>query len=61
MMSHWIATIVLLLIVVGGMALAWPLRKKPGRFGADVHGPGSAIDDGHHGHSHGDGISSADY
>jgi hypothetical protein len=60
--SHWIATIVLLSIVGGGMALAWPLRKKRGaRFGADVNGPGHAIDEGHHGHAHGDGFSSTDY
>jgi hypothetical protein len=44
------------------MALAWPLRKKRGaRFGADVNGPGHAIDEGHHGHAHGDGFSSTDY
>jgi hypothetical protein len=28
MISHWITVIVLLLIVAGGMALAWPHRKK---------------------------------
>jgi hypothetical protein len=59
--SHWIATIVLLLIVAGGMALAWPLRKKGKPSGADVDGPGPSIDGGHHGHAHGDGISSTDY
>jgi len=62
MISHWIATIALLLIVAAGMALAWPLRKKRGgAFHADVDGPGDAIDGGHHGHDHGDGFSSADY
>lgn len=45
MMSHWIAVIVLLLIVAGGMALAWPLRKssRASFGGADIDGPGSAI------------------
>jgi hypothetical protein len=61
MISHWVATIVLLLIVGGGMALAWPLRKKGNAgFGPDVNGPGTAIDDGHHHHSYGDGFSAQD-
>jgi hypothetical protein len=61
MISHWIATIALLVIVAGGMALAWPLRKKPGGLRADGNCPDHAIDEGHHGHAHGDGFSSADY
>jgi hypothetical protein len=61
MISHWIAVIVLLLIVAGGMALAWPHRKKPrAGFGTDVNGPGSAINGGDHHHSSGDGFSAHD-
>jgi hypothetical protein len=60
MISHWIAVIVLLLIVMGGMALAWSLRKKRSGFGADADGPGAAINDGDHHHSSGDGFSAHD-
>jgi hypothetical protein len=59
--SHWVAVIVLLLVVAGGMALAWPHRKKPGAgSGFDIDGPGSAIEgEGSH-HSSGDGFSAHD-
>jgi hypothetical protein len=61
MISHWIAVIVLLLIVAGGMALAWPHRKKTrASFGVDVGGPGAAIDGGDHHHASGDGFSAHD-
>ena len=61
MISHWIAVIVLFLVVAGGMALAWPHRKESrGGFGADVDGPGAAINSGDHHHSSGDGFSAHD-
>jgi hypothetical protein len=60
MISHWIAVIVLFLVIAGGMALAWPLRKKRSGFGADVDGPGQSIDGGGHDHSGGDGFSAHD-
>ena len=62
MIFHSIAVVVLLLVVAGGMALAWPLRKKARvGFGADVKGPDSAIDGGdYHHHSGGDGLSAHD-
>ncbi len=61
MISQWIAVIALLLVVAGGMALAWPQRKRPGAgLGADVDGPGSAINGGDHHHSGGDGFSPHD-
>jgi hypothetical protein len=60
MISHWIAVIVLVLIVAGGMALAWPHRKNPKTgLGADVNGPGSEISSGDHHHG-GDGFSAHD-
>jgi hypothetical protein len=61
MISHWIAVIVLLLIVAGGMALVWPHRKNLKRSlgHIDINGPGSAIGgDHHHHHSSGDGFHS---
>jgi hypothetical protein len=61
MISHWITVIVLLLIVAGGMALAWPHRKKAkASFGFDVSGPGPAINGDDHHHSSGDGFSAHD-
>ena len=62
--SHWIAVIVLLLVVAGGMVLAWPYRKnRRAGLHADLDGPGSAIpaisDHDHH-HASGDGISGTD-
>jgi hypothetical protein len=60
MISHWIAVIVLFLVVAGGMALAWPRRKKMSGLGADVDGPGPSIDGGDHHHSGGDGFSAHD-
>ena len=59
-MSHWIAVIVLLLVMAGGMALAWPLRKKSSGLGANLDGPGPSIDGGNHHHSAGDGYSAHD-
>ena len=59
MISHWIAVIVLFLIVAGGMALAWPLRKNSRRSlgHIDISGPGAAMgSDHHHHHSSGDGL-----
>jgi hypothetical protein len=61
MLSHSIVTVILVLILAGGMALIWPFRKKSGSFRTDVGGPGSAIDEGHRGHSHEDGFSSSDH
>jgi hypothetical protein len=55
MISHWIAATALIVLVAGGMAIAWPFRKKakPGG-GANISGPGPWIDGSHHG-SDGDG------
>jgi hypothetical protein len=61
MISHWIAVIVLLQIVAGGMALAWPHRKnaKLGIGSIDIDGPGAAIGGDNHHHSRGDGFHSS--
>ena len=48
MISHWIAATALILVVAGGMAIAWPFRKKA-RPGADISGPGPSIGGSHHG------------
>lgn len=60
MISHWIAVILLFLIVAGGMALAWPRRKTASGLGADIDGPGPSIDGGSDHHSGGDGLSAGD-
>ena len=48
MISHWIAATALILLVAGGMAIAWPFRKKA-KLGADISSPGPSIDGSHHG------------
>jgi hypothetical protein len=53
MISHWIAATALILLVAGGMAIAWPFRKKA-KLGADISGPGPSIDGSHHGSDGGD-------
>jgi hypothetical protein len=53
MISHWIAATALVLLVAGGMAIAWPFRKKA-KLGADISGPGPSIDGSHHGSDGGD-------
>ena len=49
MISHWIAATALILLVAGGMAVAWQFRKnaKPGG-GANISGPGPWIDGSDH-------------
>lgn len=55
MISHWLAAAALILLVAGGMAIAWPFRKKvKDAGGADISGPGPWIDGSHH-TSDGDG------
>jgi hypothetical protein len=49
MISHWIAATALILLVAGGMAIAWQFRKKAKLAGADISGPGEWIDGSHHG------------
>jgi hypothetical protein len=61
MLSHWIAVIVLLLVVAGGMVLAWPHRKNPrAGLGADIDGPGPSISGHDHHHSGDDGVGGHD-
>jgi hypothetical protein len=47
MISHWVAATTLILLVAGGMAVAWRFRKNA-KLGADISGPGSSIDGSHH-------------
>jgi hypothetical protein len=62
MASHWIAVIVLFLVVAGAMALAWPHRNKSRNIGSmpDLSGPGTAMQGGEHHHAGGDGFSAHD-
>jgi hypothetical protein len=50
MISHWIAATALILLVGGGMAIAWGFRKnaKNAGEGVDISGPGPRIDGSHH-------------
>ena len=47
MISHWIAATTVILLVAGGMAVAWAFRRKA-KLGADIAGPGESIDGSHH-------------
>ena len=47
MISHWVAATSLILLVAGGMAIAWQFRKNA-KLGADISGPGSSIDGSQH-------------
>jgi hypothetical protein len=47
MISHWVAAAALILLVAGGMAVAWRFRRKA-KLGADIAGPGEWIDGSHH-------------
>lgn len=48
MISHWIAATALILLVAGGMAVAWRFRKSAKPGGANISGPGPWIDGSHH-------------
>jgi hypothetical protein len=56
MISHWMAATALIVLIAGGMAIAWPFSKKA-KLGADISGPGPSIGGSDYGS---DGDASAD-